>query len=137
VAVATILGLIVLLIALVILWVIVSIPVFIAARAVTAGRPNKAGFGAAMGATLGGAIVYIIVLAVSVFFLKAVVGNAAFALALILAIIAWLAVYKSAFQVGWLGAIGIAILAAIVLFIMNVILVALFGVALPSFFHPL
>jgi hypothetical protein len=134
--VAVIPDLIVLIIALVILWVIVSIPVYIAARAVTSRQTNKAGFGEAMIATLGGAIVYAIVLYGVSFFLSAVIGSDAFILALILAVIAWLAVYKGVFDVGWLGALGIAILAAIVLFIMNVILVALFGVVLPSFFHP-
>lgn len=133
---ATLTEILVLIIALVILWVIVSIPVYIAARAVTSSRANKASFGEAMLATLGGAIVYIVVLYGVSFFLSAVIGSDAFIVALILAIIAWLAVYKGAFEVGWFGAIGIAILAAIVLFIMNVILVALFGVALPSFFHP-
>lgn len=129
-------GFIVLIVALVILWVIVSIPVYIAARAVTSTRTNKAGLGDAMVATLGGAIVYIIVLYGVSFFLSSLIGSGAFTLALILAVVAWLAVYKGAFEVGWLGAIGIAILSAIVLFVMNVILVALFGVALPSFFHP-
>lgn len=126
----------VLLIALVILWMVVSIPVYLAARAVTSGRPKKATFGEAMGATLGGAIVYAIVLVLASVLLGAILGGLGLVLAFILAIVAWLAVYKSVFSVGWLGALGIAILAAIVLFIMNVILVALFGVALPSFFHP-
>jgi hypothetical protein len=131
-----ILALIVLIVALVILWVVVSIPVYIAARAVTSRRTEKATFGEAMLATLGGAIVYAIVLYGVSFFLSAVLGSDTFIIALILAVIAWLAVYKGAFEVGWFGALGIAILAAIVLFIMNLILVVLFGVALPSFFHP-
>jgi hypothetical protein len=131
-----IIGLIVVLVALVILWVIVSLPVYFAARAVTAGRQRKATLGGAMAATLGGAIVYAIVLIGVTFFLGALIGHAAVVFALLLAIIAWLAVYRAAFDVGWLGALGIAILAAIILLVLNVILVALFGVALPSFFHP-
>ena len=126
----------VLLVALVILWVIVSLPVYISARIITAGRQNKAGLGSAMAATLGGAIVYVIVLYLVDFFLSALIGHDAFVFALLLAVIAWLAVYRAAFNVGWLGALGIAILAAIVLFVMNIILAALFGVSLPSFFHP-
>jgi len=129
-------NLVVLLVALIVLWVIVSIPVFIAARAVTSGRPNKVGFGSAMVATLGGAIVYVIVLYGASVLLTALVGGAGVIIALILAIVAWLAVYKSSFEVGWLGALAIAILAAIVLIIINVILVAILGVSLPSFFHP-
>jgi hypothetical protein len=132
----TITDLVVLLVALIILWVIVSIPVFIAARAVTSGRPNKVSFGSAMGATLGGAIVYVIVLYGVSILLTALVGRGGFIVALILAIVAWLAVYKSSFQVGWFGALAIAILAAIVLIVINVILALVLGVTLPSFFHP-
>ncbi|MDG6925416.1 MAG: hypothetical protein JRN09_02565 [Nitrososphaerota archaeon] len=129
-------GIFIVLIALIVLWVVVSIPVYIAARVVTSERPRKASFGQAMGATLGGAIVYAIVLVGASFFLSFLLGPAAVILALLLAVIAWLAVYRSVFGVGWLGALGIAILAAIVLIIINVILVALLGVQLPSFFHP-
>lgn len=124
------------LIALIILWVVVSVPVWIAARIVTSRRQNKASFGEAMGATLAGAIVYALVAIVSYFFLRVFVGGYAVILAVILAIVAWLAVYKSIFNVGWLGALAIAILAAIVLVVLNVILGLLLGVNLPSFFHP-
>jgi hypothetical protein len=124
------------LVALIILWVVVSVPVWIAARIVTSGRQEKASFGEAMGATLAGAIVYALVALVSYVFLHALIGGYAVILAAILAIVAWLGVYKSIFKVGWLGALAIAILAAIVLIILNVILGVLLGVNLPSFFHP-
>jgi hypothetical protein len=127
-------GLIVVLVALVILWAIVSLPVYVAAKAVTSG---KATFGKSMWATLGGAIVYVVVLVGVSFFLGALIGRAAGAFAVLLAFVAWLGFYRSIFNVGWLGAIGIAIVAAIVAFVMSVILVALFGVSLPVAFHPL
>ena len=130
----SIIDLLIVIVALVILWVVVSIPVYAAAKVVTKG---KATFGEAMTATLGGAIVYVIVLVGVSLFLGVLLGPIATALAFILALLAWLAVYKSSFNTGWLGAIAIAILAAIMILIVNVILVALFGVALPSFFHPL
>ncbi|MDA4134693.1 MAG: hypothetical protein OK441_03895 [Thaumarchaeota archaeon] len=130
---AGLVDLIVLLVALIIIWVIVSLPVYIAAKVVTKG---KAEFGEAMWATLGGAIVYVIVVVGVYFFLGAVIGHSAGPFAVLLAFIAWLAFYRSVFEVGWLGAIGIAILAAIVVFILSVILVTLFGVSMPSFFHP-
>jgi hypothetical protein len=126
-------GLVVVLVALLILWAIVSLPVYVAAKAVTSG---KATFGEAMWATLGGAIVYVIVLLGVSFFLGALIGPAAGAFAVLLAFVAWLAFYRSTFNVGWLGAIGIAVLSVIVIFIMSLILVALFGVSLPSAFHP-
>lgn len=124
---------IVVLVALIIIWVIVSLPVYAAAKAVTSG---KATLGEAMVATLGGAIVYVIVLVGVTFFLRGILGNFAGVIAFILAFIAWLAVYKSSFETSWLGALGIAILAAIIVFIINIVLVALFGVAIPSYFHP-
>ncbi len=126
-------GLIIVLVALLILWAIVSLPVYVAAKVVTSG---KARFGQAMWATLGGAIVYVIVLLGVSFFLGALIGPAAGAFAVLLAFVAWLAFYRSTFDVGWLGAIGIAIISVIVIFIMSLILVALFGVSLPSAFHP-
>ncbi len=131
---AGLIDLLILLVALVILWAIVSLPVYIAAKAVTKG---KATFGEAMWATLGGAIVYVIVLVGVSFFLGALIGHSAGAFAVLLAFVAWLAFYRSLFEVGWLGAIGIAVIAVIVTFIMSLILVALFGVSLPVSFHPI
>jgi len=124
--------LLVLLVGLIILWVIVSIPAYIAGKAVTGGRAT---FGAAMAATLGGAVVYAIVLVGVNFFLSAVIGPAAGVFALLLAFLAWLAVYRAAFDVGWLSAFAIAVLAVVVLFIMQLVIQALFGVSLPVYFH--
>jgi hypothetical protein len=131
--VVTLLDLVVLVIALIVLWIIVSLPVYAAAKVVTSG---KATLGEAMGATLGGAIVYVIVLVGADLFLSAVVGHFAGIIAFLLAFLAWLAVYRASFNTTWLGAVGIAILAAIVIIIVNFFLVALLGVAIPSFFHP-
>jgi hypothetical protein len=128
----TLLDLIVVLVALVILWVIVSIPVYAAAKVVTSG---KATLGEAMAATLGGAVVYVVVLVGVTFFLGTLLGHFAFVIAFILAFVAWLAVYRASFETSWLGAVGIAILAAIVIVVLSFI-VALFGVAISSFLHP-
>lgn len=127
-SVISLVDLIIVLVALLILWAIVSLPVYVAAKLVTSG---KAGFGQAMGATLGGAIVYVIVLAGVSFFLGALIGHAAVAFAVLLAFVAWLAFYRSVFHVGWLGAIGIAIISIIVIVIMSLILTAILGVSLP------
>jgi hypothetical protein len=129
---SAIIDLLVFLIGLVILWIVVSIPAYVAGKAVTGGRAT---FGSAMGATLGGAIVYAIVwLAVS-FFLGAVIGPTAWVFALLLAFLAWLAVYRAAFDVGWLSAFAIAILSLVILFIMQLVIVALFGVHFPTYLH--
>jgi len=123
--------LIVIVIGLIILWAIVSIPVWLAAKIVTGG---KASFGSAMAATLLGPIVYFIVLFGVDMFLGAVVGGSAFIWALILAFVAWLGMYKAAFHTGWLGALAIAVLAILVFIVLNVLLGTFFGITFPGIF---
>lgn len=128
---ATLSGLIILIVALIILWIVVSIPVYFAAKIITEGHAH---FGQAMGATLLGAVVYFIVLFVVEFFLGALLGYAAVVLAFVLAVLAWLAVYRNAFNTGWIRALGIVIIAWVILFVMDVILIAIFGVSIPKFY---
>jgi hypothetical protein len=130
---SSLLDLLILVIALIILWVIISIPAYIAGKVVTAGKST---FGEAMLATLFGPIVYAIVLLGVSFFLGTVIGSAAYILALILALIAWVWVYKATFRTGWLGGIAIAILAFIIFVIVGAIIAALFGVRVPAQFFP-
>ena len=120
-------------IGLIILWIIVSIPVWLAGKAVTGG---KATFGDAMIATLFGPIVYAVTLIIVDYFLVALIGSTAYIIALILALIAWIWVYKASFRTGWLGGIGIAILAWILFVVISIIFGALFHVAVPGTFFP-
>jgi hypothetical protein len=129
----TLVGLLIILIGLVILWIIVSIPAYIAGKIVTAGKST---FGEAMLSTLFGPIVYAIVKVGVSFFLGAIIGSGAYVLALILALIAWIGVYKFTFRTGWLRAIAIGILAAIIFIILSIIIAALFGVTIPGQFFP-
>lgn len=129
----TLMDLLIIVIGLVILWIIISIPVYLAGKVVTTGKST---FGEAMLATLFGPIVYAIVLVGVDFFLGAIIGSGAYIWALIFAIIAWIAVYKSTFRTGWLGAIAIGILAAIIFVILGVIIAILFGVTIPGPFFP-
>ncbi len=124
-------GLGVVLVGLIIIWAILSLPVYVAAKVVTGG---KATLLAAMGATLLGPIVYFITVILVVFSLGVIIGLAAAPVALVIAFIAWLAVYKAVFATGWLGAFLIAIIAAIVFFILALIISALLGPAVPSGF---
>jgi hypothetical protein len=124
--------LLVVLIGLIILWIVVSIPAYIAGKAVTSGRAT---FGGAMGATLGGAIVYVVVFIGVNFFLGSVIGSSAWVFALLLAFLAWIAVYRAAFDVGWGGGFAIAILSVIILFVMEVVISAVFGVHIPHYFR--
>jgi len=127
-------SLIYLIIGLIILWIIVSIPAYLAGKVVTGGRST---FGEAMIATLFGPIVYIITLFVVDFLLGAITGTSiAYALALILAFIAWVWVYKASFRTSWLGGLAIAILVIIAFWILSIILGFLFGPIIPAHYFP-
>ena len=126
-------SLLVTIIGLIILWIIVSIPVWLAGKAVTGG---KATFGDAMIATLFGPIVYAVTLIIVDYFLGALIGSTAYIIALILAFIAWIWVYKASFKTGWLGGIAIAILAVIIFVVISIILGAVFGLVVPAPFFP-
>jgi len=128
----TLTTLIITLLALIILWIIVSVPVWLAGKAVTGG---KASFGDAMLATLAGPIVYFIV-SFLVSLSSAVIGSVAFVFAYILALIAWIWVFKASFRTGWLQAIAIAILAWVIFIIFSILISALFRVAYPAPFFP-
>jgi hypothetical protein len=111
------------------IWIIASIPAYIAGKMVTGG---KATFGEAMGATLGGVVVYALTVVLVGFFLGAVIGPTAILWGVILGFIAFLGVYKSAFRTGWLGAFGIAVMSVIVALVLNLIIGAIFGVSFPA-----
>jgi hypothetical protein len=127
----TLSALIIAAVALIILWIIISIPVYFAGKMITAGKAN---FGQAMGATLGGGLVYFIVFYGVAFFLGALLGPSAAILGFILALIAWLAVYRASFETSWIGALGIVLVAWIVLIVLDLFLTRAFGIAFPDFF---
>jgi hypothetical protein len=120
-------------IALIILWIIVSIPVWLAAKALTGGR---ASFGGALLATLAGPIVFFVVTWLVSFALGAVIGATAYIFAYLLALLAWIGVYKVSFGTGWLRAIAIAILAWVLFILLSLLFGFLFGIAYPSPFFP-
>ncbi len=129
----TLTSILVTLIGLIILWIIVSIPVWLAGKAVTGG---KATFGEAMIATLFGPIVYAITLFIVGYFLGTVIGSSAYIIALILALIAWIWVYKASFRTSWLGGIAIAILAWIIFVVISIIFGVIFHAVVPGTFFP-
>jgi hypothetical protein len=128
---STLTGLLFLIVGLIILWIIISIPVYFAAKAITGG---KADFGKAMSATLGGGLAYFVVYYGVSIFLGALLGPSATFFALILALIVWLAVYRASFHTNWISAIGIVIVAWLILIVLDVFLLSLFGVGFPDFF---
>ena len=123
----SLLGLLEVIVALIVGWVIVSIPAWIAGKVVTGGRAT---FGEAMVATVLGPIAYVVVFVVVDFFLGGL-GAGGYIVGVVLAFIAWVWVYKATFRTGWLGGLAIAILAIIVFVVLLIIMGALFG-----FFHP-
>ena len=117
----------------IILWIVVSIPVWLAAKVLTGGHAT---FGGALLATLAGPIVFYIVTFLVGFFLGAIIGSGAFVIGWILALIAWIWVYKASFETGWIKAILIAILAWVIFIVLSFIIGVLFGVSYPSPFFP-
>ncbi|MEW5841551.1 hypothetical protein [Nitrososphaera sp.] len=105
---------------LIIMWIVVSIPVWIAAKIVTAG---KARFSRAMLVTAAGPIVYGLVFFLSSAALSATIGVQFLvaAISFVLAFAAWIGVFKVGFDTGWFRALGIAILATIVFIIIGAI----------------
>jgi len=126
-------SLVVLIVGLIILWIIVSIPAYLAGKVVTSGRST---FGEAMVATLFGPIVYAVTLFVADYFLGAIIGGIAYVFALILAFIAWVWVFKASFRTGWLAGLGIAIITVIVFWILSIILGFVFGPITPVHYFP-
>ena len=129
---STLPGLFILAVGLLVLWVVVSIPVYISGELILGGQ--KASLGSAMGATLGGAIAYVAVLYVGAFILAALLGPAAVAIAFVLAIVAWLAVFRASFNTGWMAAIGIVAVGWVVLIVIDLALTSVFGVSFPKFY---
>src|ERR671924_2346342 len=95
-AIAVIIGLLV-------LWIIVSIPVWIAAKILTLGRVK---FSRAMLVTAVGPIIYAIVFFISATVLAAAIGDSTLPVIIgfIIAFIAWIGVFKKGFDTGWLRA---------------------------------
>lgn len=118
-------------IGLVALWIIVSIPVWISAKILTLGRAK---FARAMLVTAVGPIVYAVVLFVSAAVLSIAIGDEALLaiISFIIAFIAWIAVFKKGFDVGWLRALAIAVLATVVFAIIGIIVTLVMQAIVPQ-----
>lgn len=127
---STLPGLLILAMGLLVLWVAVSVPVYVSGKLITGGRAE---LGSAMGATLGGALVYVIILYGIGLFLAPVLGPLGVLASFAMAVVAWLAVYRSSFGTSWLGAVGIVAVGWLVFVAMDAVLISLFGVSLPRF----
>jgi hypothetical protein len=126
-------SIIAIIIGLIILWILVSIPVYIAGKIVTGGAST---LGDAMLATLFGPIVYTITLFLVAFLLGDLIGSNAYIVALIIAFIGWLWVFKASFKTGWLRALAIALLAVLIFTAISILFGALLGIMVPAPFFP-
>lgn len=113
------------------LWIIVTVPVWIAAKILTLG---KARFTRAMLVTAVGPIVYAIVFFISVAALTIALGDLVIPafIAFIIAFIAWIGVFKKGFDTGWIRALAIAILAIVVFAVIGVIITLIIQVVVPG-----
>jgi hypothetical protein len=118
-------------IGLLVLWIIVSIPVWVAARILAMGRVS---FSRAMLVTALGPIVSAIVFFIFAALFTAIVGDPTLPviIGLIVAFVAWIGVFKRGFHTGWIRALGIAILAIIVFAIIGLIISLLMQVIVPE-----
>jgi hypothetical protein len=123
-------GVVVFIAGLMFLWISASTPVYFAGKFV---KGTLSSFSDAMGATLGGTIVYFLIFYIVATSLNTFLGIAATILGIDLAIIAWLMVYRRAFNTGWLGALGIVVASWILLHVLDLFLIQIFGVSIPNF----
>ena len=112
-------------VALILGWIIASIPVYLAAKLFG----SDASFLRAMGAVLLSGIVAVIIIIIFLFISAAYGSFLLIILGLVVAFIAVLGVYKSMLNVGWGAAFGIIIVSVIIGFIFNLIL-SLFGIGI-------
>ncbi len=113
-------------------WIILSIPVYISARVITMGRIR---FTTAMLASLIAPLLYFAIVIGSLLLMDRI-GMASILLALIVAPIAWLWVYKRMFNTGWLRALGITVLSFILFIVLAWIVSVILGIALPDVYIP-
>jgi len=113
-------------------WIILSIPVYISARVLTMGRIR---FTTAMLASLIAPLLYFAIVIGSLLLIDRI-GIASILLALIVAPIAWLWVYKRMFNTGWLRALGITVLSFILFIVLAWIVSVILGIALPDVYIP-
>jgi hypothetical protein len=118
-------------IGLLLLWMIVSIPVWVAAKILTMGRVS---FSRAMLVTALGPLVSAIVFFIVAALFTAILGDPTLPviIGLIVAFISWIGVFKRGFHTGWLRALGIAILAIIVFAVIGFVISLVMQVIVPE-----
>jgi hypothetical protein len=129
----TLVDLVVFAVGLIIIWAIVSIPVYIAARLVM----PEASFQDSLVATIFGPIIYVITLFGAYYFLGAVIGSQGYMWALVIAFIGWVFIFKVSFRTGWLRALVVALIAILVFAFVSVLFGFYLGVMVQPPFFPI
>lgn len=117
---------------LVIIWAIVSIPVWISSKIFLS---RRASFGRAMLVTAAGPMVYAFVLFISTTIISLAIGNRLSlitSLGVVLAFLAWIYVFKRGFETGWIRATAIAFVAILVFVIIGLAIRAFTHLVVPS-----
>jgi len=104
-------------------WIVSSIPIWIGAKIIT---PSTATFGRALIASISGFVILSLLFALFNILNLGIIG-------FIIAFIVLLAIYKSIFSTGWMGALGIIILAFIFSFILALVLGLFIGISIFAF----
>jgi hypothetical protein len=125
----TLLNVLLIAIGLVIVWIIVTIPMYIAGKVVTAGKSTM---GDAMMATMFGPITYAATLFIAGLLLGKVVGTGAYIWALIVAFIVWILVFKASFHTSWVRTLALALLSILVFIGISILYFRLLGIVVPT-----
>ena len=120
-------------IGLIVLWIVVSIPVWYASKALTGVR---ASFAEASMATLAGPIVYFSAIFAVDLVIDAVIGSFVFVFGYISALITWIWTFKDDFRTGWIPAILIAFIAFTVFVAFSIIIGSVIGIVFSTPFFP-
>jgi len=128
----TLASLVAFIIGLVVIWIIVTIPVYIIAKFFM----PKASLRDALVATIFGPLVYVVTLFAADYLLAAVIGILGYILALAFAFIAWVWIFKISFRTGWLRGLVIALLAIVVFAFLSYVFGFFLGLMVPTPFFP-
>jgi len=122
-AIVTISGIAIIIVFLILEWIIITIPVYLAAKLFGSDASFSRAMGAVLLAEIAAVIIIIIFVFISIVYKSFILGISG----LIIDFMAVLGVYKSMFNVGWGAAFGIIIVSIIIVIIFNLIL-SLFGI---------
>ena len=118
---------------LVVLWIVVSIPVWFASKALTG---VKASFAQASMATLAGPIVYFSAIFAFDLVIGTISGLVGLVFGYILALLTWIWTFRDDFKTGWIPAVQIAFLALTVFVTFSIIIGSVFGITYSWPFFP-